>query len=144
MPFPPIEGLPNPGIDSMSPVSPALAGRFFNMEPRGLCYSNRQSQNIVDFTNNTYLTACSPCLTEESTSCLLHFKMQGDEAASVRNVANMRENKRWLQGLMSSLKSSILEVAPITSTHNSSFSTNPKSHPITQSQEMQFLQVSSK
>ena len=55
LPFPSPEDLPNPGIESMSPVSPALAGRFFNTEPLGLCYSNKQSQNIVDFTNNIYL-----------------------------------------------------------------------------------------
>ena len=29
LPFPPPGGLPNPGIEPASPVSPALAGRFF-------------------------------------------------------------------------------------------------------------------
>jgi len=30
--------LPNPGIEPMSPVSPALAGRFFTTEPPGKLY----------------------------------------------------------------------------------------------------------
>ena len=33
LPFPPPGDLPNPGIEPMSPVSPALAGRFFTTEP---------------------------------------------------------------------------------------------------------------
>ena len=33
MPFPPPGLLPNPGIDLVAPVSPALAGRFFITEP---------------------------------------------------------------------------------------------------------------
>ena len=32
-PFPSPEDLPNPGIKSKSPVSPALAGRFFTPPP---------------------------------------------------------------------------------------------------------------
>ena len=32
LPFPPPEGLPNPGIEPKSPVSPALAGGFFTTE----------------------------------------------------------------------------------------------------------------
>ena len=40
LPFPPPEDLPNPGIKSVSPVSPALAGGFFTTEPPGkLFYS---------------------------------------------------------------------------------------------------------
>ena len=35
LPFPPPEDLPDPGIKPMSPVSPALAGRFFTTEPPG-------------------------------------------------------------------------------------------------------------
>ena len=34
-PFPPAGDLPDPGIESMSPVSPALAGGFFTTEPLG-------------------------------------------------------------------------------------------------------------
>ena len=33
LPFPPPWDLPNPGTESMSPASPALAGRFFTTEP---------------------------------------------------------------------------------------------------------------
>ena len=29
LPFPPLEDPPNPGIESVSPTSPVLAGRFF-------------------------------------------------------------------------------------------------------------------
>ena len=35
LPFPPPGNLPNPGIEPMSPVSPALAGEFFTTEPPG-------------------------------------------------------------------------------------------------------------
>ena len=35
LPFPPPGDLPNPGIEPMSPASPALAGRFFTAEPPG-------------------------------------------------------------------------------------------------------------
>ena len=34
-PFPPSEDLPHSGIEPASPVSPALAGRFFTTEPPG-------------------------------------------------------------------------------------------------------------
>ena len=35
LPFPPAGDLPNPGIEPMSPASPALAGRFFTTELHG-------------------------------------------------------------------------------------------------------------
>ena len=35
LPFPSPGELPNPGIESASPVRPALAGRLFTTEPRG-------------------------------------------------------------------------------------------------------------
>ena len=35
LPFPPPGDLPDPGIELMSPVSPALAGGFFTPEPPG-------------------------------------------------------------------------------------------------------------
>ena len=35
LPFSPPGDLPNPGIKPESPVSPALAGRFFTTEPQG-------------------------------------------------------------------------------------------------------------
>ena len=35
LPFPSIGELPKPGIESLSPVSPAMAGRFFTTSPPG-------------------------------------------------------------------------------------------------------------
>ena len=35
LPFPPLQDLPDPGIQPMSPTSPALAGRFFTTTPLG-------------------------------------------------------------------------------------------------------------
>ena len=35
LPFPPAEDLPDPGIEPVSPVSPALAGGFFTTVPPG-------------------------------------------------------------------------------------------------------------
>ena len=35
LPFPPLEDPPNPGTEPASPVSPALAGRFFTTMPPG-------------------------------------------------------------------------------------------------------------
>ena len=35
LPFPPSGDLPDPGIESVSPMFPALAGRFFTTEPPG-------------------------------------------------------------------------------------------------------------
>ena len=35
LPFPTPGDLPNPGIEPMSPATPALAGRFFTIEPLG-------------------------------------------------------------------------------------------------------------
>ena len=35
LPFPTPRDLPNPGIEPMSPASPALAGGFFTTEPSG-------------------------------------------------------------------------------------------------------------
>ena len=35
LPFPTPGHLPDPGIEPMSPVSPALTGRFFTTEPPG-------------------------------------------------------------------------------------------------------------
>ena len=39
LPFPPPGDLPDPGIEPMSPVSPALVGGFFTTEPPGSRYS---------------------------------------------------------------------------------------------------------
>ena len=36
LPFPPPGDLPNPGIEPVSPVTPALAGRFFTTESPGM------------------------------------------------------------------------------------------------------------
>ena len=35
LPFPPPEDLPDLGIEPVSPASPAMAGRFFTIEPSG-------------------------------------------------------------------------------------------------------------
>ena len=35
LPFPTPEALPNPGIETVSPASPSLAGRFLTTEPPG-------------------------------------------------------------------------------------------------------------
>jgi len=35
LPFPAPEDLPDPGIETVSPASPALAGGFFTTEPPG-------------------------------------------------------------------------------------------------------------
>ena len=37
LPFPPPGDLPDPGTEPMSPVAPALAGKFFTAEPPGKC-----------------------------------------------------------------------------------------------------------
>ena len=42
LPFPPPGDIPDPGIELVSPATPALAGRFFTSEPPGeplLCFS---------------------------------------------------------------------------------------------------------
>ena len=41
LPFPPPENLPNPGVKSPSPASPALAGGFFTTEPPGKPFHQR-------------------------------------------------------------------------------------------------------
>ena len=40
LPFPPPRYLPNPRIQPMSPVSPALAGGFFTTEPPGKSHAD--------------------------------------------------------------------------------------------------------
>ena len=44
LPFPPPGDLPDPGIESESPVFPALAGGFFTIEPPGKPCLSRVSQ----------------------------------------------------------------------------------------------------
>ena len=45
--------LPNPGIESESPVSPALAARFFTTEPPGkpTCMSVKYLKNTAEYTS---------------------------------------------------------------------------------------------
>ena len=47
--FPPLGDLPDPGIEPISPVSPALAGRFFTTEPPGKSLYNEQmnTKNMI-------------------------------------------------------------------------------------------------
>ena len=53
LPFPPPGGLPNPGIEPVSLVSPVLAGRFFTPEPPGKPFQDLFSSNFQ--VNNTVL-----------------------------------------------------------------------------------------
>ena len=56
--FPSPGGPPNPGIEPASPISPALAGRFFTTEPRGKPSLN----NIQSWWNvKIYTRGRSPC-----------------------------------------------------------------------------------
>ena len=48
LPFPSPEDLPNPGIEPMSPVSPALQVGSLPTEPSGTPTVNRASANIYD------------------------------------------------------------------------------------------------
>ena len=50
MPFPSPEDLPDPGIETASPVSPVLAGGFFTTEPPGKL---RQLVTIVKIKKKT-------------------------------------------------------------------------------------------
>ena len=43
LPFPPPRELPDPGIEPMSPVSPALAGRFFTIAVDAYSSRNQDS-----------------------------------------------------------------------------------------------------
>ena len=51
LPFPTAGDLPDPGIKPMSPVSPALTGRFLTTEPPG----KPQTLEKVFFKDNLYL-----------------------------------------------------------------------------------------
>ena len=53
LPFPPPGGLPNPGIEPVSLVSPVLAGRFFTTEPPEKPFQDLFSSNFQ--VNNTVL-----------------------------------------------------------------------------------------
>ena len=44
LPFPPPGDLPNPAVKPMSPVSSALAGKFFATEPSGKLFNNIMSE----------------------------------------------------------------------------------------------------
>ena len=49
LPFPAPGDLPNPGIEPTSPVSPALAGRFFTTEPPGKRDGLREELNEITY-----------------------------------------------------------------------------------------------
>ena len=53
LPFPTLGGLPNPGIEPASLVSPVLAGEFFTTEPPGKPFQDLFSSNFQ--VNNTVL-----------------------------------------------------------------------------------------
>ena len=51
LPFPTPGDLPNPGIEPMSPASPATAGRFYSTEPLGkslLCENTAKRQRSMN------------------------------------------------------------------------------------------------
>ena len=47
LPFTPPGDLPDPGIELVSPASPALAGRFFTLEPPGKPPGEPLNENII-------------------------------------------------------------------------------------------------
>ena len=58
LPFPPPGDLPHQGIEQASPVSPALAGKFFIIEPTGkpLLIIHATNQEIkLDASNHSFL-----------------------------------------------------------------------------------------
>ena len=58
LPFPPPEDLYDPGIESKSPASPALAGRFFTTVPQGsLRQAYDLSKHIVHL-KSMHFTTC--------------------------------------------------------------------------------------
>ena len=51
LPFPTLGDLPNPGIEPMSPASPAMAGGFYSTEPPGkslLCENTAKRQTSMN------------------------------------------------------------------------------------------------
>ena len=57
LPFPPPGDLPNPGIEPTCPVSPALAGGFFTIEPLGKPSRAQRSSPVLS--NTTPVTTLS-------------------------------------------------------------------------------------
>ena len=53
LPFPSPGDLPNPGIEPMSPVSPALASGFFTTDPRHLLLGNLRI-NLINVSKSLY------------------------------------------------------------------------------------------
>ena len=52
LPCPPLGHLPNPGVEPVSPVGPALAGGFFTTEPPG-----KHSMSIYTFKQKLSFTS---------------------------------------------------------------------------------------
>jgi len=78
LPFPPPGDLPNPGTEPASPVSPALAGRFFTTEPAGkpmyvLIYMYLHMYVHVCVSVYAYIRIYMICV---GISSLLYFKWQ--------------------------------------------------------------------
>ena len=62
LPFPSPGDLPDPGVETASPVSPALAGRFFTTEPPGKP-SSRHEGILSGMCKDLY-ESWSPCFTQ--------------------------------------------------------------------------------
>ena len=64
LPFPSPWNLPDPGIEPMSPESPALAGRFFTTAPPGKSISDTAEDQIFAFSPPPGNSVTTPeCLT---------------------------------------------------------------------------------
>ena len=67
LPFPPPRDILNPGIESVSPESPALAGGFFTIDPPG----KPLFRPLTNLTHSLYLTLIhTPQMKAESTTKL--------------------------------------------------------------------------
>ena len=65
LPFPPPRDLPDPGIEPVSPASPAVAGRFFTLEPPekpNCSYVDPISRSGVNFISVESRLLCPPSL----------------------------------------------------------------------------------
>ena len=83
LPFPPLGEFPNPVIKLMSPVSPALAGRFFTTEPPGKSYRSFYTTINPHHANNVALNILEKCL-------------QIDESKLTEKKMGRRRKETWL------------------------------------------------
>ena len=71
LPFPPLEDLPDWGTEPASPESPALAGRFFIIEPSGKSHCSLVGR--VNLTKHTYSHASKFMMNLKHTLLVLHY-----------------------------------------------------------------------